>query len=181
MKTVLVPAMDGVDEVECLTTVDFCRRGGLDVTTASITGKKEILGSHSIVFCTDALLDEVVVVGFGASVYPGCAGTPALGGARHLAEKFLAEGKLVAAICAAPGMLSEGGFLKGKAATGYPGCQPEGMANWTEALTEKDGRFISGKGPGAAPYFALEIIKDLLGEEQAETVRIGCICPIPVL
>ena len=39
---------NGVEEIEALTAVDILRRGGIDVTTVSITGRKEILGSHNI-------------------------------------------------------------------------------------------------------------------------------------
>lgn len=174
MSKIAVLVVDGVEEVECLTTVDFCRRAGIEVNTVSVTGKKQILGSHQIVFHTDSIFDEVDFTEYDGIVYPGGPGTGALGDAketRALAEKFLKDGKMVAAICAAPGMLSETGLLKGKKATGYPGCKPQGAAVWTENITERDGSLITGKGPGAAPYFALEIIKYLEGEEKEEEVH----------
>ncbi len=180
MKKMLVLVMDGVEEVECLTTVDFCRRAGIAVTTASVTGKREVLGSHAITFLTDTLLEEVDASEFDAVVFPGGPGTGALGqatGTRALAEQFLTQGKLVAAICAAPGMLSETGLLKGKTATGYPGCKPEGGANWTENTVERDENLITGKGPGAAPYFALTIIDYLMGEEEKSRIYTSTMMP----
>ena len=156
MSRIAVFVMDGVEEVECLTTVDFCRRAGIGVTTVSVTGTKQVRGSHDIIFHTDSVLADVDFDVFDAVVYPGGAGTADLGkaeGTRELAEKFLSEGKLVAAICAAPGMLSETGLLKGRTATGYPGCKPEGGADWTEHTTECDGNLITGKGPGRRAVF----------------------------
>lgn len=180
MSRMAVFVIDGVEEVECLTVVDFCRRAGIEVTTVSVSGRKKIRGSHDIAFYTDAIFEDVDFSVFDAVVYPGGPGTAALGqvrGTRELAERFLSEGKLVAAICAAPGMLSETGILKGKTATGYPGCKPEGGADWTENTTERDGNLITGKGPGAAPYFALELIRYLEGEEKAEEIHASTMMP----
>ena len=173
MSKILVLCVDGVEEVECLTTVDFCRRAGIEVVTASVTGKKLIEGAHGINFNADTLFEDVNTAEFDGVVFPGGPGTGALGdakGTRALAEQFLTSGKLLAAICAAPGMLSEGGILKGKTATGYPGCKPEGGANWTEDLAVRDGNLITGKGPGAATYFAFEIIGYLEGEDKKDEI-----------
>ncbi|MCD8364764.1 MAG: DJ-1/PfpI family protein, partial [Clostridiales bacterium] len=112
MKKIAVLVTDGVEEVECLTVVDFCRRAGIEVTTVSVTGKNQVTGSHNIMFHTDRLYGDVDFSAFDGIVFPGGPGTGALGaaeGVRALAEEFLKGGKLLAAICAAPGMLSESG------------------------------------------------------------------------
>lgn len=179
-RKIAVLAVDGVEEVECLTVVDFCKRAGIDVTLVSVTGDLQIHGSHGISFLTDSLFSDEDFEAYDGVVFPGGPGTGDLGkapGIRALAEKFLKEGKLLAAICAAPGMLSETGLLAGKKATGYPGCKPEGKALWTENTTETDGNLITGKGPGAAAYFALAIIRYLEGEEKEETVRASLMMP----
>lgn len=180
MSKIAVLCVDGVEEIECLTTVDFCRRAGIKVVTVSVTGKREIMGSHEICFYADEIFEETDFSDFDAIIYPGGPGTGALGekeGVKELASKFLGEGKLVAAICAAPGMLSAAGILKDKRATGYPGCKPEGAALWTENTVEKDGNFISGKGPGAASDFALEIIKYLEGAAVEADIRKSTMMP----
>ncbi len=181
MKKIAVLVIDRVEEIECLTVVDFCRRAGIDVTMVSVTGKRKVTGSHGIKFKTDARFEEVDFSSLDGIVYPGGAGTAALGevpGTRELAEQFLNEGKLLAAICAAPGMLSEGGLIKGKTATGFPGCKPEGMAEWTDRPTERDGNLITGRGAGCASLFALEIIRYLAGEEAYEGVRTKTMMPM---
>ncbi len=180
MKKIAVFAVDGVEEVECLTVVDFCRRAGIDVTTVSVTGKKQILGSHGILFHTDTVFEEVDFEAMDGIVYPGGPGTADLGraqGTRELAEKFLRSGKMVAAICAAPGMLSETGLLKDRTAAGYPGYKPEGGAHWTENATETDGNLVTGKGPGAASYFALAVIRYLLGEKKEAEIYASTMMP----
>ncbi len=181
MKKIAVLVVARVEEVECLTVVDFCRRADIDVTMISVTGKKKVTGSHGIKFKTNALFVDVDFDAFDAIVYPGGAGTAALGdvpGTRELAKQFLDSGKLLAAICAAPGMLSETGLLKGKRATGFPGCKPEGMAEWTDNPTECDGNLITGRGAGCASLFALEIIRYLAGEEAYEGVRVKTMMPM---
>lgn len=180
MSKIAVLAVDNTEEVECLTTVDFCRRAGIEVTLVSAAKNRQIHGSHQIVFHADTVFDEVDFDSFDGVVFPGGPGTADLGavkGVRSLAERFLNEGKLVAAICAAPGMLSETGLLKGKTAAGYPGCRPEGQALWTENQTETDKNLITGKGPGAAAAFAVEIIRYLEGEKKAEEIRQSTMMP----
>ena len=38
MSKIAVLCNDGVEEIECLTVVDFCRRAGIEVITVSVTG-----------------------------------------------------------------------------------------------------------------------------------------------
>ena len=149
MSKIAVLCNDGVEEIECLTVVDFCRRAGIEVITVSVTGKRQIMGAHQIVF--HAMGEKP--------------------GVKELAQKFLNNGKMLAAICAAPGMISETGILKEKHATGYPGCKPEGGAIWSEDAAVVDGNLVTGKGPGAAAEFAIEIIRYLAGDIKAEQIR----------
>ena len=50
---------DGCEEIEGLAVVDIVRRAKMDITTISVTGKKEVTGSHHITFETDALFEDV--------------------------------------------------------------------------------------------------------------------------
>ena len=50
---------DGCEEIEGLTVVDIVRRAGIDITTISISDKKEVAGAHGITFLADAKKDEV--------------------------------------------------------------------------------------------------------------------------
>ena len=118
---------NGFEEIEGLTVVDFLRRAELEVCTVGVGGKL-ITGAHNIpVFCD---LDESEVRLDGelkAVVLPG--GMP---GTVHLGEddtvsqvirEFAKEGKLVAAICAAPSVLGQAGILNGKKAACHPGFE----------------------------------------------------------
>ena len=53
MAKVYVCLAEGLEEVECLAVVDILRRGGVEVTLASMSGKQGITGSHGITIRTD--------------------------------------------------------------------------------------------------------------------------------
>ena len=103
----------------------------------------------------------------------GMPGTRYLQDDEHVVEcvkKFADEGKLVAAICAAPSILGNAGVLSGKKATVYPGFETPDV-NWTGEAVVKDGNIITGKGPGVAAEFALALVEYLEGKEKADKLR----------
>jgi 4-methyl-5(b-hydroxyethyl)-thiazole monophosphate biosynthesis len=82
------------------------------------------------------------------------------------------KGGYVGAICAAPIVLAHAGILYGKKVTSYPGYEPElEGATSTGAPVEVDGTVITGKGPGCAIPFALEIVRILSGEKAMAELR----------
>ena len=117
MKKIGIFLADGFEEIEGLTVVDILRRAGLEAVTISVMGKKEIVGSHKICVLADALYEDTDFSGLDGVVLPGgLEGTTNLGkheGVCGTARAFTEEGKLVAAICAAPSVLGQEGILKG--------------------------------------------------------------------
>jgi protease I len=74
-----------------------------------------------------------------------------------VAGNFLDSGKITAAICSAPVILSRAGLLKGKKVTSFSGDEEDmrkGGCMYTGKLVEKDGNIITGNGPGASQAFA---------------------------
>ena len=86
--------------------------------------------------------------------------------------KFDQEGKKVAAICAAPGVLGANGILKGRKATCYPGCEEKlkGAVFSADAVV-RDGNVTTSRGVGTAIAFALELISQLEGEVKAHQIK----------
>ena len=81
-----------------------------------------------------------------------------------MVREAVAKGKIAAAICAAPIALHEFGVLDGKTVTGYPGSEKLSTRpglTYTGKLVEHDGNIITGKAPGATPFFAAEIARAL--------------------
>ena len=114
MSKVNVYLADGFEEVEGLTVVDLLRRAGIETDMVSIMGRKEIVGARKIPVLADKLFEEqddpdVIVLPGGM---PGTLHLKAHEGLADLIRKADKEGKLLAAICAAPTIYGEMGLLE---------------------------------------------------------------------
>ena len=111
----------------------------------------------------------------------GMPGTVNLGKSETVtkAAVYCAEnGKITAAICAAPSVLGNLGILKGKKATCFPGFEKElEGATYTAAPVEIDGNVITGKGAGCAILFGKAIVEKAASAEVANKVCGDMQCP----
>ena len=171
---------DGFEEIEGLTVVDILRRAGADTQTVSVMGRKEITGSHRITLQADLVFEETSFEDGTLFVLPGgMPGTKHLGaheGLTSLLKKAAAEGKRVAAICAAPSVLGDLGLLEGKHAVCYPGFEDRlkgAQVEFTPVVT--DGNITTSRGMGTAIPFALSLAAQLTGTEKAEELAKGII------
>jgi len=172
MAKVYIFLADGFEEIEGLTVVDLLRRANIDITMVSLNPTKRVTGSHSIVTEADITFEESDYQDADLLVLPGgMPGTNTLmnhTGLDKLLKEFHAKGKSLAAICAAPTVLGQKGFLQGKNATCYAGMEEKLLgANVIDAPVVVDGAIITSKGLGTAIDFSLSIIKHFLGEEAA--------------
>ena len=181
MKKLGIFMAEGCEMIEGLAVVDVVRRTGeMEIITISITDSKEVTSSHKVTFLTDALASEVNFDELDGIILPGgMPGTLNLGAdetVNRVIKKFAEEGKLVAAICAAPSVLGEAGLLKGKKATSYPGFEDKliGAELSTDAVVV-DGNIITSRGMGTAIPFALEIVRYLVDEKTADDLGRGII------
>ena len=86
-------------------------------------------------------------------------------------SKFQKDGKLIAAICAAPTILGRLGLLKGKKASCYPGM--EYLLKEAEISTDPvsiSDNIITSRGVGTAIDFSLKVITYLLSESVANEI-----------
>ena len=179
MGTIYLFLAEGFEEVEALSVVDIVRRAGLSIKTVSVTGQETVTSSHGVNIKADMLFDaeaicqdaEMLVLPGGL---PGATNLAAHEGLRKVLLGFCAAGRPLAAICAAPLVYGRMGLLKGKKATCYPGFEEnlEG-AEYTAALVEEDGQFITGKGPAAVFAFGYAIAARLIGAEKTQAVKNG--------
>ena len=91
---------------------------------------------------------------------------------KQAALAFARQGKWVAAICAAPGLLGEWGLLQGRRATCYPSVEEKctgAVLTGDEVCT--DGNIITGEALGAAIPFALAIARELAGADAAARIK----------
>lgn len=165
----------GFEIVEALAPVDILRRAKIEVKTVGVTGKT-VVSSNGIPVTADITTDEMKLdSSLELIVLPG--GMP---GANNLeADSFVQSaidfcvenGKYVSAICAAPKIIGHKGLLKGRKATCFPGFEDdlEG-AILTDELAVTDGKFITGKGAGAAFAFGFSLVEALADKETAVQV-----------
>nr|WP_242853243.1 DJ-1 family glyoxalase III [Pseudobacteroides cellulosolvens] len=173
---VFVILTDGCEEIEAVSPIDILRRAGIDVTTVSITKKKQVKGSHDIIIEADAMFEECDFKKGDMLVIPGGPGTSSYGIHKELIgllTDYFNKGKWIASICAAPTILGKLGLLKGKKAICYPGmeCDLEGAAVEYDSKVVVDGNLITSKGPGTAVDFSLKIVECLLGNDAVKTLK----------
>lgn len=175
MKTVYAFLADGMEEVEALMVIDLLRRTKkLNVVTVSIKEELLVESSHNIKLYADKSINEIDFEKGDCIFLPGgIPGTPNLAACDKLTEqiiKYNEEGKLLAAICAAPSVLGQLGVLKGKKATCYPGFEDklEGADYGGGVVTDKN--IVTGKGLGVALEMGLELINVLVDKDTSDTV-----------
>ena len=152
----------------------------MDITTISITGKKEVTGSHQITFLTDALFEDVDFPELDGIILPGgMPGTVYLGEddtVSQVIREFAKEGKLVAAICAAPSVLGQAGILNGKKAACHPGFEEK--LTGAEVFFSPvvcDGNVITSRGMGTAVPFGLAVARYFTDDATIEHVKAGLV------
>ena len=168
MKVAIVLA-NGFEEIEAVSLIDILRRAEIDALAVGLE-KKCVCGTHGIEMIADEILDDIKVSEFDMIVLPG--GLP---GAENLAKSerleqvlrdFDANNAKIGAICAAPWALATAGVLK-SSYTCYPGFENQiahpGYTNAANVV--KDQNIMTSKGPATAMEFALQIVRELKGEQ----------------
>jgi 4-methyl-5(b-hydroxyethyl)-thiazole monophosphate biosynthesis len=172
-KTALVAVAEGTEELEAVTIIDVLRRAGAEVTVAAV-GELNITASRGVKLAADCVIGDCKEKTYDLIVLPG--GLP---GAEHLRDsktlitmlkKQKQANRLYAAICASPAVaLAPHGLLDDKQATGYPGTQDK-LPKPLNQRVVVDGNCITSQGPGTALEFAIELVRQLLGEAKAKEV-----------
>jgi 4-methyl-5(b-hydroxyethyl)-thiazole monophosphate biosynthesis len=171
---------EGYEETEMLFPLDLMRRAGLDVYTVSVTGKKEVTGSHGITVMADMTVSDprydlkkaqLIMLPGGM---PGSLNLEASAFVQEALRYAQSSGIYVAAICAAPMVLGRAGLLKGKKAVCYPGFEKYllGALPCNERCVV-DGKIITAIGCGAACELGLAIVAELCGKEKSMELKNG--------
>ena len=179
MKKVYVFLADGFEDVEALIPVDVLRRGGVDVTTVSISDFPLVTSAHGVNIEADIMFEQGdfsdADLIFLPGGMPGASNLFAHKGVCKVVVDQFAAGKKVAAICAAPGVvLGQMGILEGKKATCYPGFeQMLDGATYTADLVTVDGNVTTAEGPAAAFPFAYELLAQLVDKKTSDQIAEG--------
>ncbi len=173
---------EGFEEIEALAPVDVLRRAEIDVKTVGV-GAKFITGSHGIKVESDISLNEVRLDDLDGIVLPGgMPGTTNLEANEEVSKLIdyaAANGKIIAAICAAPMILGHKGLLRGKNAVCFKGFEKELTgAHVLDRPAVRDGNIITAWGAGGAMDFALALLSaitedDEFAKKMARNMRYG--------
>ena len=169
---VAIMCADGLEECEALVTADLLKRADINVKLVSVANHLGVISTHGLEFKCDVCFKDVDFDNFDAIVLPGgWLGYETLNEHQDLCaliKTFVAKGKLVAAICAAPAILANLGLVSDQEFTVYPGCC-DCVVPSEAPIIYKD-NIITAKALGSVYLFAEAIIKKLKNEECAKAV-----------
>jgi 4-methyl-5(b-hydroxyethyl)-thiazole monophosphate biosynthesis len=176
-KKILVPIAHGTEEMEVVTIIDIMVRAGFDVTVASAdsNGDTLITASRGVKLTADCLLVDVADHQYDAILLAGgVQGAESFRDSTLLVEmikQHTYEGRLLGAICAAPAVVLQHHQIYPEALmTCHPSFKhviPE--QNWRERRVTIDVNchLVTSQGPGTALEFAMEIVTQFVGKEEA--------------
>lgn len=174
-KKALVIICNGTEETEAISVVDLLRRANISVKVA---------GDNPIVTCSrgvkilpDILLENITnndtydviilpgglngVLNFSKNLYVS-----------SIVKKHYEQGKLLAAICAAPSFLIEQGIIKkNENYTGFPSLKDEYPSfQYVDKQVVVNKNIITSQGLGTSIIFSLKIIETILSSSVAQDI-----------
>ena len=161
MPSVLVILADGFEEIETFAPVDLLRRAEVEVTVASLSENRHATGRSGITAHADAAFSAVQSRLFDLVFLPGGAGVKNLRADPRVRELVLhlhAQGRWLAAICAAPTLLNDCGLLADKRYTAHFSAADEPPAIIATVPIVTDGKITTARGAGTAVEFGLHLV-----------------------
>lgn len=167
-KALLIVAKSDFEDVEYAKPRAAFDKAGLQCTIAS-TKTGTLKGRKGKRVTSDLELADVVVADYDAIVIIGGNGIKKVwknGDAHRIVREAMEQGKVVAAICAGPGILAYADVLKGKKATAHPksGAKSVMVDHGCEYVNQAvvvDGNLITANGPDAAQPFGEAVVQAL--------------------
>lgn len=160
------------EDIEGLGTLDLLRRAKLNVDTVSIDDEPYVTTQYNVKIVPDRYLKDIDLNEYSFLIVPGGRAVSLTHikseKTKKVIKHFYQKQALVAAICAAPGLLSD--YLEEVDFTCFPSCEtmvPKGNYLPNEKVVVRD-NLITSKACGTTFEFAYEIVKYLKGEEQAK-------------
>lgn len=174
MKAVVL-ATDGCEDVELVTCVDVLRRAKIHVDVVSCDEGDVVQCANLVNIVPDLKIEQISVLDHDMIVLPGGGKAAKHFSTNHHVQEAIKAmhkaGKWVAAICASPLALSTAGVIAHSSVTVYPGMEGGLQCRGVEKhAVVRDGKIVTGRAPGSAMAFALELVECLAGVECREQV-----------
>lgn len=174
-KVLFIIAFEGFKDEELEVPKQILEQAGATSVIAS-DQKGMAKGADGTQILVEISLDEINVDNYAAIVFVGGPGTPdhlwGNSDAINIAQNAYAKGKIIGAICLAPGVLAEAGILEGKRVTAFHTAKDkleQAGATFVDQNVVIDGNIITANGPGAADKFAEAIGDQLFKVSTGET------------
>ena len=171
----LILLADHFEDVEALITIDMLRRAKIQIDLVSMTNNIELTTQSNIKLLADYLLKDINTKEYDFLVIPGGKAVfethLSSNITKNIVNEFNNQNKLIATICAAPGILGVNGLLDTKEFVCFPCCEnnvPKGMLVDKKVVVTNN--LITSKAAGTTFDFAYEIIKYLTNEKLAKQV-----------
>lgn len=178
MSSALIVYTNGTEDIEVTASLDVLDRGGVKITTAAVTEDDSLTVTlaHGTAVTAQKHISTITDT-YDLIVVPGGAGVKNFATCQKLLDLLKdqkSSKRKIGAICAAPGVvLFANGIITDEKATCYPGCECGGKFVSDGVVTTEDKLLITGRGPAFAVEFALEMLKQLEGEDTACAVAKG--------
>lgn len=172
--------VDGYEDTEMIAPLDMLRRADIPVTRVGVTGKT-VTSKLGIPMPADITAEELDLSDCEMIFLPGGPGT------KNYFEQPVIDTAIaycvehdcyMAAICAAPSVLSAKGVLHDKKAVCHFSVNDK--MDCAQLLTQPvcvDGKVITGQGAAASVDFGLALVTALRGKEAAQKVKHGICYP----
>ena len=164
-----VVANEGVEQVELTRPWEAVRAaGGTPVLVAPEAGEVQAFNhlDKGDRFPVDATTAEVRPEDFDAAVLPGGVANPDIlrtdAPAVALVRGFIAQGKVVAAICHGPWTLVEAGVVAGRTLTSWPSLQTDirnAGGTWVDEQVHEDDGLVTSRRPDDLEAFSDTLVR----------------------
>ncbi len=167
---------NGFEDMEMITTLDLLRRANIEVYTFAVKDENKVLSQSRVYYESDYLLKDAILSEYDFLVIPG--GKAVFNDlnsdvVNNVVLDFVKREKLIASICAAPTILGKLGLLENKNFTCFPSLDGDvtGGIYMKQSKVEVAGKYITSRSAGTAIEFALKIIEELKGIEEANRIQ----------
>ncbi|MCS7135014.1 MAG: DJ-1/PfpI family protein [Candidatus Aenigmarchaeota archaeon] len=164
----VVPVVNGFEDIELITVVDVLRRAGLQVDIVGLNASMAE-GKSKIKIMVDKKFQDVSMRDYDGIVLvggPGYVKLEKMAILNDYIKAFAAQGKLLAAIGEAVAIFAKNGLLDNRKAVIAPGMEKL-LAYPRDQPVIVDQNIITSQAPGTAMQFALAIVKKLKGDQAA--------------
>ncbi|MGL4534829.1 MAG: DJ-1 family glyoxalase III [Fusobacteriaceae bacterium] len=178
MNKIAVLLAEGFETIEALAPIDVFRRGGLEVTTVSITDNLQVTSSQKIEILADTIISKVDFSQYSLLVlpggYPGYVNLNENSEVQEVIKNFILNNKYIGAICGGPSVLEKFEILEKNIFTCHHSLKKlTEHKNFRKENVIHSANLITSSGAGHSLDFGFELASLFLSEEKLLSIKKG--------